>query len=204
GVASTAPSAGFEPTRRACAAALAGRASARRTATRLQSLRQDELEKLRTDRSEPAPAVESGGALVPHLDDDLQTGRAGRDRIALRPVEQLATDPLFLVSRMHAELFDAEGGIGFLDRDEAGIPPERVERAALVGLCEGQLRDPEQQPLILVSEGPHHHLAVRHLGARCYRGWATRSPRSRSSAAVTASARSGARSGSPPSASMRS
>src|SRR5581483_6335612 len=120
GVASTARSAGFEPTRRACAAAVAGSASASRTAARLQRLRQDELEEIRPGRREPAPAVESGGTLVLRLDDDLQTRRTGRDRVALRPVEQLATDPLFLVSRMHAELFDAEGGIGFLDRDVAG------------------------------------------------------------------------------------
>src|SRR5581483_2529372 len=106
---------------------------------------------------------------------------------ALRPVQQLTADSLLLVSRVHAELFDAEAGIGFLEcdvarrlalelRHEDGIPPERIERAALVGRGEGELRDAEQQPLILVSEGPHRHLAVRHLGARCYRGWATRSP----------------------------
>src|SRR4029079_12740052 len=77
-------------------------------------------------------------------------------------------------------LFDAEAGIGFLDRhiagrfvaelgDEDGIPLDRCHGATVGDRGEGELRDDEQEPLVLCPEGTHGHLAVRHFEKRCYR-----------------------------------
>ena len=164
GVASTAPSAGFEPTSRAWAEAAAGKASAARTDDEATGLRKDELEQVRPGRDEAAAAVEGLGAVVPALDDDLEPLRAVRDRVALGPLEQLLADALLLVSRMHTELFDPKRGSGFLDRDVAGgLPgqlgdedgiPRRGSRAcAVVALGEGELRDREQRPSSSVRKG---------------------------------------------------
>ena len=49
--------------------------------------------------------------------------------------------------------------------------PARASRACdrRRSLGEGELRDTEQQPLVLGPEGPHRHLAVRHFDEGCYR-----------------------------------
>src|SRR5205823_6116542 len=141
----------------------------------LLHLREDEREQIRPHRGEPAAAVERLGAIVPALDHDLQPARPGRDRVALRPLEQRPADALVLVHGMDAELLDAKDPVVFLDRDvpsrlagqlghEDGIAHQRRQRAAVVGLGEGELRDTEQRPLVLGSEGPHRDLAVRHFG----------------------------------------
>ena len=106
GVASTAPSAGFEPTSRAWAEAAAGKASAVRRTTRLLALRKDELEQIRPGRDEATAAVEGLGAVVPTLDDDLEPARAVRNRVSLGPLEQLLADASFCREPGVADLFD--------------------------------------------------------------------------------------------------
>jgi hypothetical protein len=105
-VASTAPSAGFEPTSRAWAEAAAGKASAVRRTTRLLALRKDELEQIRPGRDEATAAVEGLGAVVPTLDDDLEPARAVRNRVSLGPLEQLLADASFCREPGVADLFD--------------------------------------------------------------------------------------------------
>ncbi len=59
--------------------------------------------------------------------------------------------------------FSSIGELG----DEHGAARERRQRTAVVAVGEGELRDAEQQPLVLGAEGPHLHLAVRHSEAGC-------------------------------------
>ena len=108
-VASTAPSAGFEPTSRACADAAAGRASASEDdgeATEPAAGRA---------RADPARRGRSRGRGRTRRRGRSRSRRRSRaasaptrDRVALGPVEQLAADALLLVGRVHTELFDAE------------------------------------------------------------------------------------------------
>src|SRR5207247_2314866 len=132
----------------------------------LGCVREDEDVEVGSGRSEPPASVEGEGTLVAGLDDDLEPLGTAGDRIALRPLEQLPTDPFCLVSRMHTELFDPEAIPGFLEGnvarglaaelgDEDRVAGERRDRPVVVLLPEGELRNPEQQPFVLPAEGPH-------------------------------------------------
>ena len=90
------------------------------------SLRKDESSRSGPGRREALVAVERGRNVVSGFDDDLEPRDARRDRVALRPVDQLAANPFLVVGGVHTELFDAQGGAGLLERDvPTGSPPGR-------------------------------------------------------------------------------
>lgn len=132
--------------------------------------REDDLEQVLARRHETAPAVEVHCPPVGAGDDDLQRGRALRDRIALRILEQLPADALSFVPRADEELLDPHGGTRTDERDVTGGATVHVRDEDGL-LLEHRKRPPvgpaiepgqtEQERLVRRLEGTDLGLSVR-------------------------------------------